>query len=173
MEIQVNDIPHSGKDYTFEIAPGSIDLPKGVATLESSVRAEVHCTRRETEVYVVGNSTASFGTECSRCLDNTALHLQVSLEGYFQPLSTENITRAEEAKEEDVGCYYYKNHHIDLLPMIAEILILDLPTYPLCDVNCQGICPECGRNKNQNSCHCGDLHDHQDNPFKSFFKSEG
>ncbi|MDP7035397.1 MAG: DUF177 domain-containing protein [Planctomycetota bacterium] len=172
MEIQIKDIPHSGKDYTFEVPPDSIDLPKGVASLNSSVKTEVHCTRRETDVYIVGNSRASFWTECSRCLENTALNLRVKLEGYFQQISTEKMALSEEVGEEDVGYYYYNNNQIDLLPMIAEILVLDLPTYPLCDLNCQGICPECGRNKNRDTCSCGNPQEHQGNPFKSFFQNE-
>ena len=39
---------------------------------------------------------------------------------------------------------------------VREELLLALPDNPLCKVDCLGICPVCGNNRNSNPCTCAD-----------------
>lgn len=45
---------------------------------------------------------------------------------------------------------------LDLDPSIREALVLDQPDYLLCSDECAGLCPDCGRDWNQNSCTCAE-----------------
>ena len=37
---------------------------------------------------------------------------------------------------------------------LSAALIVDLPLQPLCDEDCQGLCPQCGKNLNDGPCGC-------------------
>jgi uncharacterized protein len=43
---------------------------------------------------------------------------------------------------------------LDLEPIVHDACILELPLAPLCREDCQGLCPECGVNRNSETCSC-------------------
>lgn len=43
---------------------------------------------------------------------------------------------------------------LDLTESAREGIILALPSYPVCDEGCKGVCPRCGRNLNEGPCGC-------------------
>lgn len=43
---------------------------------------------------------------------------------------------------------------IDPVENIRELLILDHPLVYLCKENCKGLCPVCGKDRNENPCKC-------------------
>lgn len=42
----------------------------------------------------------------------------------------------------------------DLKPLITEDIFLDFPAKLLCDEECKGVCPRCGKDLNTGSCSC-------------------
>jgi uncharacterized protein len=43
---------------------------------------------------------------------------------------------------------------LDLEPLAHDACILELPLAPLCRNDCLGLCPECGVNRNNETCTC-------------------
>jgi uncharacterized protein len=43
---------------------------------------------------------------------------------------------------------------LDLEPLVHDACILELPLAPLCREDCKGLCPECGVNRNSETCSC-------------------
>ena len=60
---------------------------------------------------------------------------------------------AEEALVDDEA-YPVQNDFIDLAPLVHDAIFLDLPLAPLCREDCQGLCPYCGADRNDESCDC-------------------
>jgi uncharacterized protein len=77
------------------------------------------------------------------------LHLDY-VEGEDPCLKTENL----EIKAHDADKVYYRGPQIDLSIGIREAIILSQPIIPLCQDNCQGLCPICGANLNIKHCSC-------------------
>jgi uncharacterized protein len=46
------------------------------------------------------------------------------------------------------------DHHIDLEPVLRELIILATPMHAVCREDCLGLCPECGQNLNEGPCDC-------------------
>jgi len=44
----------------------------------------------------------------------------------------------------DVDSIYIERDEVDVLPIIREIFISNLPINPVCSPDCKGICPVCG-----------------------------
>ncbi|MBQ7579526.1 MAG: DUF177 domain-containing protein [Clostridia bacterium] len=43
---------------------------------------------------------------------------------------------------------------VDFNEIISQIVALNIPTMALCRKNCKGICPVCGKNRNEEDCSC-------------------
>jgi len=56
---------------------------------------------------------------------------------------------------------YYVGSEIDLFDRVAEAFIIAIPQRFLCSENCQGLCPFCGEDLNENP-------DHQCEPAEDF-----
>jgi len=87
---------------------------------------------------------------CRRCLEPIETDIDRHEEIEFRP-----DMDAEVASEGNLSIYKYKsgNGTIDLLPYIIRFIKLDLDPYPLCKDDCQGLCPKCGANLNEEEDH--------------------
>ena len=54
----------------------------------------------------------------------------------------------------DDEAYLVENDFADLAPLVHDAILLDLPLAPLCQEDCQGLCPVCGIDRNEASCDC-------------------
>lgn len=82
---------------------------------------------------------------CSKCLREFPIAIASKWSAEFSDVPLEN-------DEQEV--HLAKNQTIDLLPHIREAFLLELPYAPVCQENCQGLCPVCGKNRNLESCQC-------------------
>ena len=111
-----------------------IAIPEG-ASVDLDLRLE-----SVTEgVLVSGTVTAAAVGECVRCLDPVTRQVRLSVqELYAYPgTSTDETTDAEEIRR-------VVDEHLDLLALVRDGVVLDLPLHPLCREDCRGLCPECG-----------------------------
>ncbi|MQC26312.1 MAG: DUF177 domain-containing protein [Chloroflexi bacterium] len=81
--------------------------------------------------------------ECARCLDP----VDQAIATQFTELYAFNERSATESQ-----LILPANHQIDLAPLVREYMILDMPMNPLCQKDCQGLCPVCGINRNHENC---------------------
>ena len=91
---------------------------------------------------VKGTATVPWTGECRRCLgaiEETAL---VPILEVFEDEPTEGETQPLRGGE------------IDVEPVVREAVLLDLPLAPVCRPDCQGLCPQCGADRNQGDCGC-------------------
>jgi uncharacterized protein len=74
------------------------------------------------------------GAVCGRCLDPVELQLSAPIQELF----------AYEPDPEDDEAPMVSGDVIDLEPVVRDAVVLALPLNPLCDEDCQGLCPTCG-----------------------------
>lgn len=87
-----------------------------------------------------GTVASSWVGECRRCLGEASGEVQTEVHELFE--------RAPES--EDI--YPLTADRLDLEPLARDAIYLELPQAPLCRVDCQGLCPECGADKNTADC---------------------
>jgi uncharacterized protein len=93
-------------------------------------------------VTVSGLVRAPFEGTCRRCLETARGELLAAILEVCTPDS-----------DPDVG-YGLAGDFLDLEPIVHDACILELPLAPLCQEDCQGLCPQCGANRNHESCSC-------------------
>jgi uncharacterized protein len=104
---------------------------------------------------------------CSRCVGPVKIPVDEAVKVTFMPRhelagladegEAEPATEAEEGPEvaaEDLDVFPYDGEKIDLQPLIREQLVLAVPFAPLCREDCAGLCPQCGIDRNTQTCTC-------------------
>ena len=111
-------------------------------------------------VLLTGTITAKAETECARCLEPAQLDIAGEVEGYFliHPSHDELDLADDEFSVID------EDGKVDLAPALYAALIIETPLVVLCNDDCQGLCPQCGANRNVQECDCSKSPD-PDSPF--------
>jgi uncharacterized protein len=145
-------------DETFQV--GQIDFSIGkpedleqVSPLEAKGGAEL-LPHTDGEIRVEGRYTVVMAAECDRCLGRARFPLDAGFDLFYRPMSF--IAREEEIKidegEAEIG--FYENGGLELEDILREQVLLALPMQRVCSDVCKGICPVCGKNRNETECQC-------------------
>ena len=59
-----------------------------------------------------------------------------------------------ELTEEDTRTAFFSGTQLAIGDILREQVLLALPMKALCRVDCKGLCPVCGTNRNLNTCNC-------------------
>ncbi|MHB1286277.1 MAG: YceD family protein [Leptospirales bacterium] len=111
------------------------------------VRVEGTVGRQGTEITVHASVSYGLFLECGRCLDLFPVSGVVSEYALFLHRKQGGPTYPEHEQYGDDG-------KVNLIPWLRELILTDLPDYPLCQEDCLGLCVECGDNLNQGECRC-------------------
>jgi uncharacterized protein len=108
---------------------------------------QVTLTRTPQGLYAQGQLRGRVDHECTRCLTDYRQPVSIRLAELFH-YPPENAPSGELVVSDDA--------HLDLTPVAREDFILSIPISGLCQPNCKGLCPTCGKNWNEGPCDCDD-----------------
>lgn len=121
-------------------------------------------SRQQGIVFVRGDAHLTLGLNCSRCADSFRYLIQGPFEGLFtrdrtlvEPSSLNSGVAHSEAQHNEavsLEIEYLSSDQLDLREFLEEILRLQIPSQPLCQELCKGLCASCGQNQNTNPCQC-------------------
>lgn len=81
---------------------------------------------------------------CDRCLTEVNLN--------FKHMTERELTQ-DPSNVDDV---LIEDQEVAVLPILEEEILLNKPLQVLCQMNCEGLCPTCGKNLNKGICGCTD-----------------
>ncbi|MBM4288723.1 MAG: DUF177 domain-containing protein [Deltaproteobacteria bacterium] len=130
------------------------DQPGLEFSLEKPLTGTVHLERHEGNILVRGGLQGELIFTCSRCLETFAGPLTASFDlllkrGQAQALDQEVELSAGELDED-----FFSGDELELNVLLREQILLALPLKTLCREECRGLCRQCGKNLNQESCSC-------------------
>jgi uncharacterized protein len=159
MKIPVDQIPESPKEIAF--CENIEDLNNIFGRREypefdfpPSLDVDLAYYRSGPDIFFNGTFRGHITGCCGRCLENYGFTLNKDFAFVLTPAPSTSERRAEELHTGELGLSYYSGDDIDLAPLIAEQVMLALPTRPLCSEECRGLCKSCGANLNRESCDC-------------------
>ena len=82
--------------------------------------------------------------QCSRCIENFPYDIKIDV--------FEEFTVNPELLDEDT--ILIENKEIDILNIISDNILINLPMAQVCMESCKGLCHECGVNLNKEKCKC-------------------
>jgi len=161
MLIRVQDLELRELALDEEFKPGTIDLGREVrqsGLLRVRARAELireHEGRTVVaDIRLAGKLSGTVELNCARCLEQVELRVARSFDLLYRPLVRErgadevSISRAET----EIG--FYSGDGLELEDVLREQILLEVPLKVLCGEDCKGLCPQCGKELNRDSCTC-------------------
>ena len=154
-EIDKNGPQTYSRTYSIDAAELKRDEIAGVGpvALEASAR------KGDLPGEYLADGTARFTADlnCSRCAEgypfasNSEFHLR------FRP-RPQGAAEGEEIEigPDELDVEFYADRAIPLKDLAVEQVQLSIPMKPLCDEQCLGLCPECGTNRNRETCSCAE-----------------
>jgi uncharacterized protein len=146
---------HGPRDHVERTAPGSaLDTDADDFRVVSDIRLVFDVERKDERYRLTGRAGATLELSCSRCLERYRLPVDVEFDLTYLPQAANAGEGEVEVGEDDLETAFYDNDQIDLAQLLREQFYLALPMKPLCASACQGLCPECGANRNVAPCGC-------------------
>jgi uncharacterized protein len=106
-------------------------------------------------VSIEGGVDAVVHSRCARCLCD----VRFPVNARFKQVFSRDPAPAGDALPLDAA-------GAELNPIAAEALLLELPMRFLCKADCLGLCPVCGKNRNEERCRCQEGGERR-NPFSA------
>ena len=154
---EIKDVPQVAT-FAEEVEELNGLLRHGVQdyTATSPIGVSASYYRAGMDVLVDGELWALFQGTCSRCLAEYPFRVVRKFAVVLAPASELGPEGGGHGRltADDLALSHYRGEEIDLSPLIYEQMILALPTRPLCDPGCRGLCPQCGASRSEGDCGC-------------------
>jgi uncharacterized protein len=162
MFIAIEDLERHPIDFREELAPGALDLEpeaKQIAPLKTSGRAQLvqeHHSKRHVinDIRIAGELSTSLELTCARCLEPVTEKVARSFDLLYRPQGTDAGKEEQSVTTSEAEVSYYHGEGLQLEEVIREQVLLAIPLRAVCREDCKGLCPQCGKNLNQEKCSC-------------------
>ena len=119
------------------------------------IHFDAHIRKVEKEITIEGRISTKIEMMCSRCLKSYETSLDDTFEVIYRPQPDEDKLGEEiELDDTEMNVTYYQGDSISIDELLREQLLLLLPMKPLCQIDCAGLCPICGKDLNEERCTC-------------------
>ena len=162
MFISLQELELHQIEFAEQFRPQTIDLGPEVrqkTNLVTEGRAQLveeHRGAKQTvkDIRLVGEYSTRVELPCARCLEPVVRDLAQSFDLLYRPLGVDAGPQERAVHEGDTEIGYYQGEGLQLQDVLREQVLLAVPLKAVCREECKGICPLCGRNRNQESCDC-------------------
>jgi uncharacterized protein len=142
-------------DETFQ--PGEIDFSgeqvRQSSPLHAAGVAEL-LANTDGEVRIQGRLTVKLESECDRCLGRAEFPLDAGFDLFYRPSQSLSASEEVAIDEGEAEMGFYEGAGMELEEILREQILLLLPMQRVCSAECKGICPVCGKNRNESACDC-------------------
>lgn len=132
-------------DYTIDLSGEEVNFEY---PFEEPVRVSGQVSDDAGMIRLTAQVAAAVHTRCARC--NCPVVYDKAVDVDFALVS------AFAGSEERDDVIAVSSDEVDLDAIVVPELILDMEMAVLCDENCKGLCPKCGKNLNEGPCGCAE-----------------
>jgi uncharacterized protein len=162
MFLDIKDLERHPLDFEEEFLPGVIDLGPDArqrTPLKASGHAEVieeHHGKHQIieDIRLRGHLSAGLELQCARCLEPVKQEVTRDFELLYRPLGADAGRDELSVTDAEAEIGYYQGDGLLLEDVLREQVLLALPLKVTCGPDCKGLCPQCGKNLNQEQCSC-------------------
>jgi uncharacterized protein len=162
MFLDIKQLELQPLDFKEELQPGVIDLgeeARQTTPLLATGHAEVveeHHGKHEVilDIRLQGKVSTGLELQCARCLEPVKQDVKREFELLYRPLGADAGRDELSVTDAEAEIGYYQNDGLLLEDVLREQVLLALPLKITCRADCKGLCPQCGKNLNQEQCFC-------------------
>lgn len=148
---QVREEPFTW-DETQSIPLESLERPELLAL--SPVRWKGQLVFADPGYYLKARLFYEQTLSCIRCLKPIVERVEPEVELMIAQERPHAQGGERELKEDELGVLTVEGEVLETDPILLEQLQLNVPMKPLCQEDCQGLCPVCGADRNAGECSC-------------------
>lgn len=118
-------------------------------TYVNVLKLNIKMDKSHSQIVLDCNLSGTIKFDCDRCSEEYTQ----DLENDFQLIY---IFGSEEADNESLNVFNIspETDTIDITADVKDYALLSVPMKHLCDEDCKGLCPSCGKNLNEGECGC-------------------
>ncbi len=162
MFLNIKDLELEPLEFAEEFSPEAIGLggeAQQKGPLRASGRAEVveeHHGKHEIikDIRLRGKLAGQLELQCARCLESVREDIEREFELLYRPLGADAGRDELSVTDAEAEIGYYQGEGLMLEDVLREQVLLALPLKVTCREDCKGLCPQCGKNLNQEQCSC-------------------
>lgn len=153
MELAISGLGDGEHSFQFDVPAQKIGLDE---TFHGDVRVEGVLRKVAHQFFLNGTAQASFQKECDRCLAEIRRDVSIPLEYFYREVMPGERSKAIEEGESDIRLIDPDQETIVLDDEVRQTILLAIPLKMLCQDACQGLCPRCGVDLNNEQCQCAE-----------------
>lgn len=151
------------RDFEQEFPPERFDLgpdvraTTGVKTAGRATLVEEHTGDKGTldDIRIAGKLATDLEGLCARCLEPVQYPVKRDFDLLYRPAGSDvDGDKEVELQDRDAAISYYEGDGVELQDLLREQMLLEVPIKTVCNEQCKGLCPHCGRNLNTGECEC-------------------
>ena len=137
------------------------------------VQGTVEAVRIDQGILVTGSLRANAFGPCSRCLGIAEAKVSFELAEEYLPSVSEGRHHEAETYEIMEGILRLDERHtLDISEATRQYVLVNMPMKMLCDIECLGLCNDCGKDLNAGNCGCEESHDTRWEPLLKLLRNE-
>jgi uncharacterized protein len=140
--------------YAIDEAPLK-ELEEGMKSI-APIKGEVVFNNVGKHIVARGHFNTQIEVECARCLGPYLMDIDLPIEEELQISEQTELSEdyIEEDLPEDSKEPLFEDFVLNLTELLRQSIIVAVPIKPLCEETCKGLCPQCGKNLNEEQCDC-------------------
>lgn len=144
--------PGAERTSDATVDPVALDcvIAEGQSQPAGLVEVAVRAVAGTDDVEVHCHVSIPWAGDCRRCLIPVSGTERVEIVERYRPAGSGHVA----GSREDAEVIAVEGDQIDLVPVVRETIMIELPVAPLCSPECAGICPLCGVDRNSAPCEC-------------------
>ena len=139
---------------TYDLSAAEIQRPEIVGTGPVAINATAAKGDLPAEYLLDGDASFTADLTCSRCAEPYPFASSSPFHLRFRPQPDSAVEDEILITPDELDIEFYSDRAISLRDLASEQVQLSIPMKPLCDDKCLGLCPQCGANRNRESCSC-------------------
>ncbi|MCK5803412.1 MAG: DUF177 domain-containing protein [Lentisphaeria bacterium] len=132
-----------------------VDLPPEGTVLEGAVASDEIGLEDESRIRCPG--PVRYRLQAAPIVQEEGVLVRGWVETVLLVMCDRCLSMAEHLVRADDVCHHYPDEEGNLLDLTSDVredILLTFPQSSLCRMDCQGLCPSCGKNLNEGDCSC-------------------
>ncbi|HEX6718143.1 MAG TPA: DUF177 domain-containing protein [Pyrinomonadaceae bacterium] len=154
MRIELENLEGGKSNFAHVYQPEDLNPVDERVSLTAPANVTGRVRLAGNELFVNGHVDTRAQAECDRCLKPVELPVSADFALEYITGSTYESSETAELTEAEMTVSVFDGDAIDVNEIVKEQILLAVPSRMLCRVDCKGICPECGIDRDTGDCNC-------------------
>ena len=151
LRIRISQLSEGIHNYQLISHPSELGLAEN---FQETIRVDVSLEKTKRELYLRVQVSTKAKYQCDRCSDDFDLPIQTS----YNICYVYDEKDSEFLPDDEMRTIHIGTPYLELVDDVRDSILLAVPMKLICKKDCEGLCPHCGVNRNNEQCSCAEEH---------------